>query len=208
MSSYSLIVKNESKKTQRFVVFHKVGELMASIGEHTLAWLSKYAYPGTTIDFGWNDQYSAIWSCSRQKMQPGIICKTGQQKAVDFNGLNTVTLNYDRVNDAFNFGEVTEGSPGSITITCDEAVPNDPLVGAGVGIAMSGSGICLFDANPNSSFSWSLEPKCYIVVGDFKAGEVLDIEALMKSGTIQELPYKERFKHHVTFNENNEWDLK
>lgn len=182
MSNYTLKVTNKSANAIRFAVFQEAPNLGAGVNVFSLAWFSKYAYQDTAVEFGWSIDYSAIWSRPGQQLRPGVICKTNQKKAVDLAGENKVILEYDEVNDAFNFGPVSKGASGSIFTNCDSSVPNSKLVpsaAAGIGIAMSGAGCFITDTQPNKNVTWTPKPKYFLVAGTFKTGEILDIQTIM-----------------------------
>lgn len=206
MSIYKLLVKNDSTNPTRFAIFQEKPSLDVGGNVFTLAWFSKYAYQGTTAEFAWEIDYSAIWSRPGQELRPGVICKTSQSKRVDLDGTNTVTLGYDNVNDAFNMSSPVKGNSGSIFTNCDETVPNSnttPSAAAGIGIAMSGAGTFLVSTQPNMNLTWTPKPKYYLVAGNFKTGEILDTQTIMNSGRALEIPYQGILTQSATLNSQN-----
>lgn len=190
MTNYSLSVKNNSTNDVRFAMFQQAPDVVSGQNVFTLAWFSKYAYVGTSVQFGWSIEYSAIWSRPGQILRPGVTCKTDQSVDMDLNGVNTVSLGYDNANDAFFFGPSSAGTKGSIFTNCDETVPNSkttPTAAAGVGIAMSGAGTFLVATQPNINVTWVPKPKYYLVAGNYQTGQILDVQTIM--GSALEIPY-------------------
>ncbi|MCV2886335.1 hypothetical protein OE749_16695 [Aestuariibacter sp. AA17] len=210
MTIYTLSVRNESLNATRFAVFQEKPELDVGSNVFTLAWFSKYAYQGTQAEFGWAINYSAIWSRPGQELRTGVVCKSSQTKAVDLNGPNTVTLGYDKENDAFDFSQVTEGKSGSIYTNCNDSVPHSsasPSAAAGVGIGMSGAGTFLVQTQPNINLTWTPKPKYFLVAGSFKSGEILDVQTIMNAGRALEIPYKGITSQSAYLDENNQLHL-
>ncbi|SBS39208.1 hypothetical protein MSP8887_03708 [Marinomonas spartinae] len=213
MTTYTLTVKNESLSPTRFAIFQEAPELGVAGNVFTLAWFSKFAYTGTTAEFAWEIDYSAIWSRPGQKLRPGVVCKTSQDVTVDLDGPNKVTLSYDQSNDAFYFGPTTIGSKGSIFTNCDSSVPNslDPAFSAyaaGVGVAMSGAGTFLVNTQPNINLTWTPKPKYYLVSGNFKSGEILDVQNILNGGKALEIPYESVLTQTAYLDKNNILHLK
>ncbi len=205
MSTYTLSVKNSSVNNTRFAVFQKAPDTVSGQNVFTLAWFSKYAYQKTIAEFSWKINYSAVWSRPDQRLQPGVICKTSAGIPVDPFADNTVSLSYDKNNDAFHFGDVTVGSPGSIFTNCDNSVPNSKTtenVVAGVGIGMSGSGTFLVYTQPNINLTWIPKPKYYLIAGDYKEGEILDVQTIL--GRSLEIDFNGALSVGAELNMNNQ----
>lgn len=203
MDTYSLKVTNDSENATTFAMYLQGPTLSSGDTFYTLAWQSKYCPRYSTVNFSWQLKYNALMSQPDEKLAVGVVCdvrqasqsramKTQNQASmkvtssqifeVDLDGINTSTLSYLRAQNAFELGLWTKGSAGSISTNCDESVPNSLTTSsksvAGVGVGIDGSGALIIGAQPNMLFEWNMdELSYYLVTGDYKTGEILDVSA-------------------------------
>ncbi|MCP4157846.1 MAG: hypothetical protein GY757_59600 [bacterium] len=225
MDTYELKITNHSSKEIGFTLFQKAPDTNNGRQVFTLAWLSRFARTGATINFTWEIQYNAIWSQPGEKLEVGVICDASQVETkskssmskttatssgivdVSIDGSNTITLNYDKSNNAFYFDSLTAGNKGKIFTSCADCVPHSlttsPSTVAGIGIGMSGYGTFLVGAQPNIEKIWNIkEPAYYLVAGDYKTGEILDSDTIKKQAL--EVTYNGVLKRSARYDENEQ----
>ena len=210
MSTYKLIAKNQSDNNGTFAIFQQTPNVKGAENVFTLAWFTKYAYQGTEVDFTWHINYNFVWDrCGLLK--PGIHFKASQHLAADpEKGSNQITLNYDAENDAFNFeDESTEPSAfGSLLVKTTKKVPqskNLPNHAAAVGIGMDGKGSFVVQTQPNMLIKFEPHPTYYLIFGNYRQGEVLNVETIL--GQALKIEYDRVFTRTATLDKNNEWTL-
>jgi len=212
-TSYKLIVNNQSANDATFAVYQKKPDIEGASNVFTLAWFTKYAYQGTTATFTWEVTYDFVWSRSGI-LKPGVIFTAGQTLPADPNsddgGLNKITLDYDPQNDAFHFkDEVSDpAASGSLVAKTSNDVPQssgNPTYAAAVGIGMSGYGTFVVQTQPNMTVKFEPHLTYYVVFGNFKQGQVVDIESIY--GDALEVTYDNVFTHTATLDKDNKWTL-
>lgn len=135
----------------------------------SLAWITKAAHPTTIIKFGWNDEYSFVWS-ETGMLQPGIVFKASQIWAADLKTNNYVEFDYE--DSAYTFKNLTSGEcRGELTIA---EMPSIPVNDTSVGIGMAGSAVFVKQAQPNINLKFQPHPSYWITFGDYVQGEVLE----------------------------------
>jgi hypothetical protein len=175
---YTLKAINNSSNAGNFCVFQEDPDLGVS-NVMSLAWFSKYAYPSTTINFGWTVDYNFVWS-ETGLLIPGVIFDASQAFEADLQNSNQITLSYAG---GYNFINQTKGPlPGILYIKEDASIP---LKQASVGIGMSGFGTFVVQAQPNLNLNFTPHPKYYIVFGNYEQGEVLDISEMTNAAEIE-----------------------
>lgn len=74
-TKYSLTVNNNSKNYGSICVFQTLPDQPDNI--LSLAWFSKAAHPGTTVEFNWTTDYDFLWS-EQGELKTGVIFKASQ----------------------------------------------------------------------------------------------------------------------------------
>lgn len=175
MTQYSILFQNNTDQAAYAMVFQKY-PTSGHPEVLSLAWLCKYAYPGTNVQFSWKDEYDFIWA-QTGKLGPGVICMASQSLPIG-PGRNKVTLTFDSAHGAYHFVDQREGDqPGTFSILADQTVPFQMV---GVGIGMSGASLLATQASPNMTYIFSApgrDSEYWIAFGNYVKGEVLDISS-------------------------------
>lgn len=167
-----LTLINNSGKPGNLFAFQRYGELRQS-----LAWLSKYAYPGTQVDFFWDPaSLSFVWSGSGQ-LGPGVVVDVAQFVPAALSGTNQVTLSYDAEHRTFFFHDQGQGPQGGrLFIRQDNTIP---VHAATVGVGLANKATLVFDAAPNLMTVIEARSTLWVAFGDYKQGQYIeDVEAL------------------------------
>ena len=197
--NYTLRFKNRSDSQHDFLVYQKGIEVnMPNI--YTLAWFAKPVANGVDVDFTWTIDYSFVWS-EQGQLKPGITFHANQVVVGDL--LTANLIDFSKVDGAFQFGKPTgTGASGSLTIDGDNSIPKHA---AKVGIGMSGYGTHAIDAEPNFAAVFTPHPGYWITFGSFEAGEVLDIQSLVKA---EEVKFPGNvFEMTAMLDSGNKWTL-
>lgn len=224
MIKYTLKVINSGTSATSFAIFQKCP---TGNSIYTLAWMSKYAAQGVTNTFEWNVKYDVVWSQPGKNLVAGTICNTAsaigdlyhqgavtasESRAVNLSSRNTSTvLNYDETHNAYSFGEMTQtAEDNEIVIRTSTEVPDFNVASTsavvGVGIGMSGYGLFLVGGEPNKLTKWDIsEPKYYLISGNFKTGEIIDVGSVM--GNALEVPFYGGYNRSAKLNKENVLEL-
>lgn len=167
-----LTLINDSGKPGNLIAFQRYGQ-----ERHSLAWLSKYAYPGTQVAYTWDtDDLAYIWA-GTGKLGPDVVVDIAQIVPASTTDANNVAFSYDADHRTFFFHAPTgDGPAGQLIIRQDHTVP---VNAASVGIAIAGKATIAFDAQPNLTISILPHASLYVAFGDFKQGQYIgDVEAI------------------------------
>ncbi|HEX4954712.1 MAG TPA: protein rhiA [Thermoanaerobaculia bacterium] len=147
-----------------------------------LAWMTKYAYPTTSVSFQWQIEYGFVWS-QTGVLTPGIVVAASQYWPADLTTSNQVTLTYDAQHGAFTFANQTKASqPGSLNVVQDRTIPSNV---ASVGIGMAGSATYVVQAMANVNAVFTPHPEYWIAFGNYVEGEVIDVTTMNAPAQIQ-----------------------
>lgn len=172
MTQYSLTCVNNSNLPGSFAVFQKAPPTTMPGNVFSLAWFARPAHPGTSVTFQWGVDYSFVWS-ETGILRPGINFNASQAIPADPDRQNFVQLTVDGVGASYFATPSSAGSSGSLTIQqLSSVVPNRTSVGVG----MSGSGTFAIQAAPNMTAVFTPHPNYWVIFGNFKTGDVMDIE--------------------------------
>lgn len=132
-----------------------------------LCWLGSYRTPtGGQAQFKWEQDHNFGWG-QPSSLMPGVNVTASQVSRCDPGGDNTVSFE-----PPMGFGPVTAGGPmGALTITCGASVPSDSYA---VGIGMSGALVFAVQAAANLTYGFHPTPDYWLLVGDYRQGDVLD----------------------------------
>jgi hypothetical protein len=196
--TYTLNFQNDSSNAGDVCVYQTLPNL-AQQDVMSLAWFAEYNYPTTAVQFQWEIDYSFVWD-QTGPLIPGVVFVASQTWPADLANSNQVTLTYDQ---AYTFTNQTAGgSSGNLYITEDRTVP---LNDAAVGIAMSGAGTFVQQAQPNLNLVFTPTPTYWITFGNYTQGQVMDIESITNSAQIQFGPNV--YAMSAVLNADNTWTV-
>jgi hypothetical protein len=209
-TQYTLTVINNSVNTFDMCMFQDDPDL-GVVNPMSLAWLTKTAFPSTTVVFQWTIDYSFVWSETGQ-LKPGAYFKAGQNWPADPSvvGVSNAKQAGNQIGfakpkpTAYTFtSTATKGAKiGNLYIAEDSTLP---LQEASVGIGMSGSGTFAVQAQPNLPLTFTPHPVYYVAAGQFIKGEVLDIGAITNPAAIEYGPGV--FDLTAQLNPDNTWKV-
>lgn len=175
---YSVIFRNNSSKAGSAYLYQTDPEASAS----SLVWLSRYAFPTTSVSFQWKQDYGFCWS-QTGVLQTGVVVAASQYWDSDLTTNNEVTFNYAPQYRAFTFEDQHQGpQAGSLVIQNTNTIPADV---ASVGIGMAGSPILMSQAAANITYMFTPKPEYWIAFGYNTQGEVIDISTVNSPAQIQ-----------------------
>lgn len=194
---FSILFKNDSGAAGTAVLYQPLPDT------EVLVWLSKYAYPGTTVSFEWQVEYGFVWSESG-RLGPGVVVAASQYQPADLQENNLISLAYDGKHDAFHFEDQTSGGPsGSLSIRAEGSVPFDT---AAVGIGIAGAATAVVPAKPNLITTFSPRPHFWIAFGSFIQGEVLDLKTLANPAQVTFQP--SMYSMTAILNKDGKWAIR
>ena len=196
---YILHVKNNSTQIGSFCIFQELPDINVS-GITTLAWLAKSAQPSTLLEFEWGQDYSFIWARSTQ-LKPGTVVRTGQTWSANLKTQNKV--NFDYLNGAYTFSEQSQGDHlNNLFIEQSHRIkPQD----AYIGIGMSGKSTFLVPAEPNINVILTPRPSYWLLFGDYKEGEVLNVTRVLDRAL--KLDYNGINFLNIELTDDNNWNI-
>lgn len=140
-----------------------------------VAWLAKYAYPGTQIRFTWDDDTLCfVWAATGQ-VGPGVVVDVSQTVATSPVEGNQIELAYDLAHRTFFFRDQQTGRPGTLSIRQDNTLPGNA---AAVGIGMAGKPTVVMQAQPNLMTTFMVKSGYFLAAGAFAQGEIIDTDAV------------------------------
>ena len=161
MTQLTLNLVNNSSRPGNLVLFQRLGNSMTS-----LAWLSHYAYPGTTLTYQWdNTAWCFVWAGTGQ-IGPGVVVQAAQTIAANLASQNQISLSYHSQYQTFELHDLRQGQPsGNFIITQDTSIP---VNGACVGIGMSGKPTFVVAAQPNMTVMITPQISYWLAFGDIQ----------------------------------------
>jgi hypothetical protein len=205
-TQYSLYLHNRSTKPGYFCIYATgANTQQAQGGTNYRAWAAHPANPNGDVEFKWLLNYSFSWN--RTDVLSGDISYTASGHIpADPNDPKTNKAYLD-INDygyELTSGDDRANAPiqGSMAITTSA---NIPLNDVSIGIGIDGDPIMAVPAIPNYTFTFFPVFKYWIAFGDYKKGQVLDLNNM---GIVQELDFKNHHKLEVTVDVSNNWTVK
>lgn len=175
---YSVIFKNNSSQAGSACLYQTDPASSAS----SLVWLSRYAFPTTSVNFQWKQNYGLCWS-QTGVLQAGVVVTATQYWDSDLKTDNEVTFNYEPQHRAFTFEDQRQGQQaGSLFIQDTGTIPADV---ASVGIGMAGSPILMTQATANMTYEFKTKPEYWIAFGNTTQGEVINVSTMNNPSQIQ-----------------------
>lgn len=162
--TYSVVFRNQSSNANYGCLYQTLPSTSS------VAWMSKYVFPTTTVTWSWTTEYDFVWSESGQ-LQAGTMMSASQVWPADLVASNVVTLTHQH--DAYTFQNQRAGPPsGSLLIYQDNTIP---LNRASVGIGMAGYATNVVQAQPNVSVPFAAgTERLWITFGPYPRGQVID----------------------------------
>lgn len=169
MTQLQLTLVNNSPSPTRLAIFQ--GQPADRLA---VAWMAKYAYPGTRLQFNWDDtDYCFAWS-QTGLLAPGVSIDAGQIVPASPGGSNQITLSYDPKNRIFFFQQPQSGGqPGALTVHQDSSLP---INAAAVGIGMAGKPAFMLQSAPNMNLVFQPKPRYFVTAGTLDAGQLFEQE--------------------------------
>lgn len=196
---YTLVFKNDSTNPGTVMLFQKDPGLGNDV--MPLAWFTHFTHPTTAGLYQWQTNYSFVWSQTGE-LVPGVDFVASQDWSADLETMNQVTFSLQ--GGAYTFMDQQTGPlKGSLYIKEDGTIP---LKAASVGIGMSGAGTFAVQAQPNLNLKFTPHPEYWIAFGNYRKGEVLDIQEITNSAKIEFEP--SIYSMSATLNRQNEWIIK
>ncbi len=202
-NTYTLEVVNNSTNAASIAVY-QTDPNVGVRDVQSLAWFAEYAYPGTAVAFKWGLDYGFVWD-KTGALLPGVVFEANQFTPADLEDSNEITLSYDKDNLAYHFENQRRSDSdksGSLVITEDETVP---LKDASVGIAMSGRGTFVVQAQPNMNLTFSPHPTYWVTFGDYVPGQVVDVTQSTGKAKVEFPPNV--FTMKAILNQDNTWTI-
>lgn len=166
----------------------------------SLAWFSQMAAPTSTLQFGWDIDYSFTWS-QTGLLAPGVLFSATQSWPADLSLANQVQFSV--ISGAYTFQNQTQGPlAGNLYIMQDSTIPPNQ---ASVGIGMGGSGTFALQGQPNMQAVFSPTPQYWITFGNYIQGEVLDITNISNPAAVAFPPNV--FSMTAILNADNTWTV-
>ena len=199
---YHLKAVNKSNRDWTFYVYQKAPDIVSE-NVFSLSWLAPLYKIGVNNfkNFYWSVDYEFVWYDSG-KLEPGVRFLAGGSQKCNPSGKNHTEFTVPR-NGAPGLSEPTkEPEKGTLYIETDDTVPTNKFA---VGIGMSGNGIFVQQAEPNSIYKFKPTSPSYWVAADdkMKVGTVLDIKTITNTAEV-------KFRRHIynmeaTLTEENKW---
>jgi rhizosphere induced protein len=200
-TNYSLIFQNNSSNGWTAAVYQQAPNISQQ-DVMSLAWFAQAADPSTTVTFYWQINYDFVWS-ETGTLVPGVLFSASQNWSTNPEGQNNqVGFTYGN-GGPFTFNNQTAGpQQGTLYIAQDGTIPENT---AAVGIAMSGAGTFVVQAEPNITASFTPTPNYWITFGDYVQGQVMDIQQITSAAQIV-FPVNVT-SMTATLNANNSWTV-
>ncbi len=148
----------------------------ASEQGNVVAWLAKYAYPGTQVRFSWDDSdLCFVWAGTGQ-LSPGVVLDVSQVVSAGANANNAIDFSYDAANRTFYLHNLRDGNrPGSMTVTADSTLPINAVA---VGIGMASKPTFVLQAQPNVNYQFTPQANYFLAFGNITQSAVVDPDAV------------------------------
>lgn len=203
MAEYKLILVNNSTQPGNLIIYQTLGQTQMP-PSYTLAWFSKYAYPGTQLSFQWDPtDFDFVWSGTGE-IAPGVVFQAAQVVPANLQNSNQITLAYDGTNHVFFFKDQQQGQQqGMFTILEDSSIPPN---GAAVGIGMAGNATVAIQAQPNMNVQMTATGlKYWVTFGNIQEGEFFSAGQTVTPAEITFPPNVNSMT--VTLNPDNTWSV-
>jgi hypothetical protein len=176
---YSIVITNKARHPGYFMLFQSDPAAWSN-NAMALAWLSRYATPGTSVRLAWNVEYGVSWA-DTGVLEEGVLYVASENHALAADA-NQVTLDHRA---GFLFTEPARGpQPDRLYLRESADIPVNST--AAVGITMAGSTVYAVQARPNQQLEFAPRPSYFLAYGDYEEGTVIDIGRI---GNAQEIDF-------------------
>ncbi|RKG69465.1 protein rhiA [Corallococcus exercitus] len=180
---YAIKFINNSNNDWTFCCFQK-DPTITDPSIMSLAWYTKKVASGTSVTFTWSTTYNFVWA-STGILQAGVAFNASQVTDADLTNDNLITLTSPDSQEYKFINESNAGTPGSLSIYCDNTIPDPKVVTNGapsVGIGMSGQGTFALQAQPNTTTIFTPNPTYYITFSNhLSMGQVMSADQTTKA---------------------------
>jgi len=199
MATYTINFYNNSGTPGSICVFQQKPD-SPTPNVFSLAWLVKFAEPGTILSISWNTDYSFVWAKTGQ-LVPGATFETAEVLPTNPHEGNSVTLIKDDGRYKF-VDQKSDFRKGTFIIDTDGSIAHNQ---ASAGIGMSGAGMYAVQSMPRYMSFFSPIPNYWVAFGYYQQGLVLDTNAIANKAQV-EFPHG-IFSMNVTLNVDNTWAI-
>lgn len=198
--NYTLKFENQSRNIGSVCIYQTDPSFNQDNNAVSVAWFTKITHPQTNVKFEWQLDYNFVWS-EIGELKPGIIFDASEVMEADLQSLNKIIFDYKQEEFLFTSGG-SNGEVGSLEIseTC-----NIPFCTASVGIGMAGAATFVKQAQPNMNIKITPHPEYWITFGNYKQGEVLDINEITNKQKIVFEP--NQYSITAILQEDNTWEI-
>ncbi|WP_296305657.1 protein RhiA [uncultured Desulfovibrio sp.] len=203
MANYKLIFNNNSNLFGTFCVYQRDPAQSTKSNLFSLAWFTHPSRPNTTATYTWDVNYCFTWSETGQ-LKPGVTFTASQTidaDPVDPAKHQTTCLNKNIY--GYSFVDTPLKAPeNAMTIYTDATIPHGEV---SVGIGMAGMPTFAYPATPNYSYTFKPHPEYWVVFGDYRTGQVLDVNIV--SNTCKVDFANGIYTMEVTLSKQNTWQI-
>lgn len=193
--SYSITFVNESSKEQDFMIYQSLAEKTG------LAWFAEPIRIGGNRKFEWRETFGFVWA-NMPKFAPGsvFIAEETVPASVDYNN----NIEFSRQGSNFFFQNANDkGGKGNLTIKTTDLVPAGMVA---LGLSMQNAPMFAYEAETNRTNIITVGAiEYWIVAGNFKQGEVLDLKQIENNCRVKFPP--NIFAVKATLDANGTWTL-
>lgn len=209
MSTYSLTVVNNSELMQGSPTFAIVAELPEARNGDALstAWITQVIHPGNRYTFTWDIEWGFAWSANGtvkdyQWVANGSLPANPHSSA-------ECAANFSYTSGDFLLEDITHvpaPDHDRLYIEDTSAIPRPSVQPSSVAVTLNGGPVCVADAGPNLEHIFTLHPTYYIVAGNLKKCQMVDVATLTQT---QVLSYKTgNAALTAVLDEENNWHVR
>ena len=169
----SLSVTNNSSNTLTVILF-QVYPGMDRFRASPLVWKATRLMTGSAGNFMWRPDFQFVAGTGQAR--PGGKFRKSTSLNVDPNSGARYTLSY---NGQFGFSASGGGGqPGTLSLSMEGNIPQGEFA---AGVGMDGDTVVVLAAYPNISVAFEAKPEYYIAAGDFKEGDILNLDSVQRT---------------------------
>jgi hypothetical protein len=178
MTTYSMSVTNYSELALGSPTVSIVAELPEARngGALSTAWLSQVIHPKNTYTFTWNMTWGFAWSASAAL--PNYQWSAHGSLDADPTSGTLCAAEFDYVKGDFLLRPVAQApdpAHDKLWIRNTGAVPPPSVQPSSLAITLDGEPACVIEAGPNLTERGTLHPRFYIIAGQLKKAQMLDM---------------------------------
>ena len=208
-TKYKLRVKNNSNDKGSFCVYQTCPD-QDKYNIHSLAWFTKSANPETVLSFFWEIDYSLVLS-KTGTLLAGKMFEVSQSIPINIQDQQRNTLTLSKKDTGYFLSESRLiGIKGALTIIADDTIPDNAI---SIGVQVSGKSAIAVNACTEMVYRFTPTPTYWIMFGDFKEGEVLDLknsnlpDKKVFSKALKIVFEPNVYEKNIIFTKDNEWEV-